>query len=90
MIDVNKENPKTIWAETGIPRWLCKPDHSRDDRAYEGLRSSGMDQTQKTEDVDAWIESSLKLVARNCSGVGKNQRRVRYFGFETTHKEANE
>ena len=88
MIDGSQENqrtPKTVWASTGIPEKLCESNHSRDDRAFERLRSERVDKEAQTEDADAWIERSLKLVGNRLGGNAKNQRRVRYFGFETTN-----
>lgn len=76
---------KTIWATIGTPKELCKPDNTGNDRAQKRVRSKRVDQEVSTESLDKWLEHSSILVAGCISGLAKNQRRVRYFGFETTH-----
>ena len=78
-------SPKTVWAATGAPKELQRGNQCRGDRAHEGLRSEGMDTTIQGQSEDDWIEASLRLVARASCGNAKNQRRVRYFGFEKAH-----
>jgi hypothetical protein len=39
------------------------------------------------ESIDSWLQQSVLLVAGCVKGLGTNQRRVRYFGFETTHEQ---
>jgi len=51
------------------------------------LRSPRVDKAVQTEEIDNWLEQSVALVARSVAGLAKNQRRVRYFGFETTHEQ---
>jgi hypothetical protein len=51
------------------------------------LRSPRVDKAVQTEEIDDWLEQSVALVARSVAGLAKNQRRVRYFGFETTHEQ---
>jgi hypothetical protein len=51
------------------------------------LRSPRVDEAVQTEEIDDWLEQSVALVARSVAGLAKNQRRVRYFGFETTHEQ---
>jgi len=51
------------------------------------LRSPRVDEAVQTEEIDNWLEQSVALVARSVVGLAKNQRRVRYFGFETTHEQ---
>lgn len=78
-------SPKTVWATTGAPKELQGRDNSRGDRAHEELRSEGVDTTIQGQSEDDWIEASLRLVARASCGNAKNQRRVRYFGFEKAY-----
>jgi hypothetical protein len=53
----------------------------------QGLRSQGVDKAVQSQETDDWLEQSVALVARSVAGLAKNQRRVRYFGFETTHEQ---
>ena len=76
-------NPKTVWATTGAPKELQGRDNSRGDRAHEELRSEGVGKTIQGQTEDEWLQHSIRLVARASNGNGANQRRVRYFGFET-------
>jgi hypothetical protein len=39
------------------------------------------------EEIDDWLKQSVALVAGSVVGLATNQRRVRYFGFETTHEQ---
>lgn len=78
-------SPKTVWATAGAPKELQGRDNSRGDRAHEELRSEGVDTTIQGQSEDDWIEASLRLVARASCGNAKNQRRVRYFGFEKAY-----
>ena len=54
---------------------------------HEELRGSGMDQTIQTESIDRWLQQSVCMVAGSLKGLGTNQRRVRYFGFEAANEE---
>jgi len=56
-------------------------------RTLQGLRSQRVAQTLPSQEVDEWLKESVKLVAGCVRGLGANQRRVRYFGFETTHEQ---
>jgi hypothetical protein len=51
------------------------------------LRSPRMAQTLPSQEVDDWLKQSVALVAGSVRGLGTNQRRVRYFGFEKPHDE---
>lgn len=78
-------SPKTVWATTGTPKHLQRRDNPSGVGIHEGLRSEGVDSTIQGQSEDDWIEASLRLVARSSCGNAKNQRRVRYFGFEKAH-----
>jgi len=78
-------SPKTVWATTGAPKELQGRDKFRGVGTHEELRSEGVDTTIQGQSEDDWIEASLRLVARASCGNAKNQRRVRYFGFEKAH-----
>lgn len=54
---------------------------------HEKLRSDGMDSEIQRESIDSWLQQSVSLVAGCVKGLGTNQRRIRYFGFETTHEQ---
>jgi hypothetical protein len=51
------------------------------------LRSQGVDKAVQSQETDDWLKQSVALVARSLIGLATNQRRVRYFGFETTHEQ---
>jgi len=51
------------------------------------LRSPRVDTQVQPKEIDDWLNQSLALVAGSVRGLGTNQRRVRYFGFETTHEQ---
>jgi len=53
----------------------------------QGLRSQGVDKAVQSQETDDWLKQSVALVAGSVKGLGTNQRRVRYFGFETTHEQ---
>ena len=53
----------------------------------QGLRSPRVAETLPSQEIDDWLKESVKLVAGSVRGLGTNQRRVRYFGFETTHEQ---
>jgi hypothetical protein len=53
----------------------------------QGLRSQGVDEAVQGQETDDWLKQSVALVARSVVGLATNQRRVRYFGFETTHEQ---
>ena len=56
-------------------------------RTLQGLRSERVAETLPSQEIDEWLKESVKLVAGCVRGLGANQRRVRYFGFETTHEQ---
>ena len=56
-------------------------------RTLQGLRSQGVDKAIHGQETDDWLKESTALVARSLVGLATNQRRVRYFGFETTHEQ---
>lgn len=56
-------------------------------RALQGLRVQGMDTQVQPKEIDDWLKQSVALVAGSVKGLGANQRRVRYFGFERTHEQ---
>jgi len=56
-------------------------------RTLQGLRSQGVDKAVQGQETDDWLKQSVALVARSVVGLATNQRRVRYFGFETTHEQ---
>jgi len=53
----------------------------------QGLRSQRVDEAVQSQEIDDWLKQSVALVARSVVGLATNQRRVRYFGFETTHEQ---
>jgi hypothetical protein len=56
--------------------------------ALQKLRSPRVAQTLPSQDIDDWLKESIALVAGCVKGLGTNQRRVRYFGFETAHEQS--
>ena len=82
-----KTSRETVWSAIAKTLALCKPDHTRDDRAHERVRGKGVDSQVQAEGIDAWLKRSSSMVDRRIVGLAENQRRVRYFGFETTHEE---
>ena len=51
------------------------------------LRSKRVDSQVQQKEIDDWLKQSVALVAGSVRGLAENQRRIRYFGFETTHDE---
>ena len=51
------------------------------------LRGPRMAKTLPSQEVDDWLKQSVALVAGSVRGLGTNQRRIRYFGFEKPHDE---
>jgi len=51
------------------------------------LRSERVDTQVQPKEIDDWLKQSVALVAGSVRGLAENQRRIRYFGFETTHDE---
>jgi len=56
-------------------------------RTLQGLRSPRVAEALPSQEIDDWLKESVKLVAGCVRGLGTNQRRVRHFGFETTHEQ---
>ena len=56
-------------------------------RTFQGLRSPRMDTQIQPKEIDDWLKQSVALVAGSVRGLGTNQRRIRYFGFEKPHDE---
>ena len=56
-------------------------------RIFQELRSQGVDEAIQGQETDDWLKASVALVAGCVVGLATNQRRVRYFGFETTHEQ---
>ena len=83
-----KASRPSVWASIAKTLQLRQPDHARDDRAHEELRSPRVDTQVQREDIEAWLKRSSSMVDRRIVGLAENQRRVRYFGFETTHESA--
>jgi len=52
------------------------------------LRSPRVAETLPSQEIDDWLKQSIALVAGCVKGLGTNQRRVRYFGFETAHEQS--
>lgn len=80
-----ERSPKTIWATTGAPKQLQRRNNQIGVGTHEGLRSPRVDKTIQGKSEDAWCEWGIRLVARPLNGNAKNQRRVRYFGFEKAY-----
>ena len=56
-------------------------------RTLQKLRSPRVDTQVQQKEIDDWLKQSVALVAGSVRGLGTNQRRVRYFGFEKPHDE---
>ena len=56
-------------------------------RTLQKLRSQGVDEAVQGQETDDWLKESVALVAGSVAGLAANQRRVRYFGFETTYEQ---
>jgi len=56
-------------------------------RTLQGLRSPRVVEAVQEKEIDDWLKQSVALVAGSVRGLGTNQRRVRYFGFEKPHDE---
>ena len=52
------------------------------------LRSPRVDTQIQPKEIDDWLKQSVALVAGSVRGLGTNQRKVRYFAFETTHEQS--
>ena len=67
--------------------WNTKENDTRRIGTLQGLRSPRVAETLPSQEIDDWLKESVELVAGCVRGLGTNQRRVRYFGFETTHEQ---
>jgi len=56
-------------------------------KLLQGLRSQGVDKALQGQETDDWLKQSVALVEGCIAGLATNQRRIRYFGFETTHEQ---
>ena len=56
-------------------------------RTLQKLRSPRVDTQIQPKEIDDWLKQSVALVAGSVRGLGTNQRRVRYFGFEKPHEQ---
>ena len=65
-------------------------DDKRRIRELQELRSPRVAQTLPKEEIDDWLKQSVALVAGSVRGLGTNQRRVRYFGFERSNEQTKE
>ena len=63
-------------------------DDKRRIRALQELRSPRVDTQVQPKEIDDWLKQSIAMVAGCVRGLGTNQRRIRYFGFETTHEQS--
>ena len=63
-------------------------DYSSRIRTLQKLRSPRVDTQVQQKEIDDWLKQSVALVAGSVRGLGTNQRRIRYFGFEKPHDEA--
>jgi len=55
-------------------------------RALQELRSPRVVEKIQGEEIDDWLKQSVALVEGCVRGLGTNQRKVRYFGFERPHE----
>ena len=60
---------------------------SRRIRTLQKLRSPRVDTQVQPKEIDDWLKQSVALVAGCVRGLGTNQRRIRYFGFEGQNDE---
>jgi len=49
-----------------------------------------MDTQVQPKEIDDWLKQSVALVAGSVRGLGTNQRRIRYFGFEGKNEQTKE
>ncbi len=59
-------------------------------RTLQKLRSPRVVEEVQQKEIDDWLKQSVALVAGCVRGLGTNQRRVRYFGFERPHEQTEE
>jgi len=65
-------------------------DDKRRIRTLQELRKPRVVKAVQGEEIDDWLKQSVALVAGCVKGLGTNQRRVRYFGFERPHEQTKE
>jgi hypothetical protein len=56
-------------------------------KPLQGLRSTRVVEAIQEKEIDDWLKQSVALVAGSVRGLGTNQRKVRYFGFEKSHEQ---
>jgi hypothetical protein len=56
-------------------------------KPLQGLRSTRVVKAVQDKEIDDWLKQSVALVAGSVRGLGTNQRKVRYFGFEKSHEQ---
>ena len=76
-----------VWPSLGASCELQGKHNARGTRTHEGLRGKGVDKKIPREGIDEWCYRSVELVAKPLRSNAANQRRVRYFGFETTNEQ---
>ena len=59
-------------------------------RTLQKLRSPRVDTQVQQKEIDDWLKQSVALVAGSVRGLGTNQRRIRYFGFEGKNEQTKE
>ena len=67
--------------------WNTKENDTRRIGTLQVLRSPRMAEALPSQEIDDWLKKSVELVAGSVRGLGTNQRRVRYFGFEKPHEQ---
>lgn len=56
-------------------------------RTFQRMRSKRVAEALCRESIDFRLKESTRMVDGRIRGLAENQRRVRYFGFETTHEQ---
>jgi hypothetical protein len=51
------------------------------------LRGPRVVEAVQKQEIDDWLKQSVTLVAGSVRGLGTNQRRIRYFGFERSNEQ---
>ena len=59
-------------------------------RKLQKLRSPRVVEALPKQEIDDWLKQSVALVAGSVRGLGTNQRRIRYFGFERSNEQTKE
>ena len=76
-----------VWPSLGASSELQGRHKRRGAGVHAGLRSAGVDKKIPREGIDEWCYRSIELVAKPFRSNAANQRRVRYFGFETANEQ---